>query len=139
MRLWSISPEYLDSKGLVALWREALLAKAVLQGKTKGYKNHPQLQRFKEQKDPVASINSYLFEVWKEACSRGFCFDKRKIGRKFAWKKIPVSKGQLAFEIKHLKKKLEKRNSKSLFRLPKIAEPCKMFKEVPGPKAKWEK
>jgi hypothetical protein len=28
---------------LVAVWREGLLAQAVLQGKTNGYKNHPQL------------------------------------------------------------------------------------------------
>ena len=43
MRLWSIHPRYLDSMGLVALWREALLAQAVLRGETKGYKFHPQL------------------------------------------------------------------------------------------------
>jgi hypothetical protein len=33
MRLWSLHPEYLDANGLVALWREALLAQAFLQGK----------------------------------------------------------------------------------------------------------
>ena len=38
MRLWSIHPKYLGTKGLVALWREALLAQKVLQGNTKGYK-----------------------------------------------------------------------------------------------------
>jgi len=43
MRIWSLHPKYLDSKGMVALWREALLAKQVLLNKTKGYKNHPQL------------------------------------------------------------------------------------------------
>jgi hypothetical protein len=47
MRIWSIHPKYLDIKGLVALWREALLAKHVLEGRTKGYRNHPQLDRFK--------------------------------------------------------------------------------------------
>ena len=41
MKLWSIHPKYLDAKGLVALWREALLAQKVLDGKTEGYKNHP--------------------------------------------------------------------------------------------------
>lgn len=46
MRLWTISFKYLDAKGLVALWREALLAKNVLAGLIKGYKNHPQLDRF---------------------------------------------------------------------------------------------
>ena len=32
MRLWSLSPRYLDVKGLVAVWREGLLADAVLLG-----------------------------------------------------------------------------------------------------------
>ena len=36
MRLWSLHPRYLDAKGLVALWREGLLAQAVLKGQTKG-------------------------------------------------------------------------------------------------------
>jgi hypothetical protein len=40
MRKWSIHPQYLDTKGLEALWREALLAKNVLEVKTKGYRNH---------------------------------------------------------------------------------------------------
>lgn len=43
MRLWSLHPQYLDAKGLVALWREGLLAQAVLAGQTRGYKRHPQL------------------------------------------------------------------------------------------------
>lgn len=47
MRIWSLHPKYLDTKGLVALWRETLLAQHVLSGKTKRYKNHPQLARFK--------------------------------------------------------------------------------------------
>ena len=64
MRIWSLHPKYLDSKGLVALWRETLLAKHVLEGKTKGYKNHPQLNRFKEIKDPIGVINQYLSEIY---------------------------------------------------------------------------
>ena len=46
MRLWSLHPKYLDIKGLVACWREGLLARKVLLDQTKGYKNHPQLIRF---------------------------------------------------------------------------------------------
>lgn len=57
MRLWSIHPQYLDAKGLLALWREALLAKHVLEGSTKGYKNHPQLIRFKETDNPIGFIS----------------------------------------------------------------------------------
>ena len=52
MRLWTLHPRYLDARGLVALWREALLAQKVLRGKTRGYRAHPQLQRFREQADP---------------------------------------------------------------------------------------
>jgi hypothetical protein len=79
MRIWSIHPRYLDSKGLVALWRETLLAKNVLERKTKGYKNHPQLDRFKMSKNPVNSINQYLQEVFHEARLRKFNFNREKI------------------------------------------------------------
>ena len=37
MRLWSLHPRCLDAKGLVALWREGLLAQEVLRGKTRDY------------------------------------------------------------------------------------------------------
>jgi len=60
MRIWSLHPKYLDTKGLVELWRETLLAKHVLEGKTKGYKNHPQLNRFKIYSKPLEAINFYL-------------------------------------------------------------------------------
>ena len=59
MRLWSIHPRYLDPQGLVALWREALLAKAVIRGETRGYTNHPQLERFKLHPQPTSAINCY--------------------------------------------------------------------------------
>jgi len=115
MRLWSIHPKYLDKKGLVALWREGLLAKKVLKGKTKGYKNHPQLQRFKEFKHPLLAINSYLYFVWREAKKRGYNFRKGKISseKKFLGK-IPVTKRQIDFEFSHLWKKLEKRDREKL-------------------------
>jgi hypothetical protein len=56
MRIWSLHPKYLDAKGLVALWRESLLAKQALESKTKGYKNHPQLNRFKNSGNAVGWI-----------------------------------------------------------------------------------
>src|SRR5512147_2354284 len=83
MRIWSIHPKYLDTKGLVALWRETLLAKHVLEGKTKGYRNHPQLQRFKTAKDPLNNINHYLSVVYEEAIVRGYNFDKTKFDSNF--------------------------------------------------------
>lgn len=79
MRLWSIHPKYLDSKGLVALWREDLFAQAVLFGHTKGYKKHPQLIRFKNTSDQSAAIASYLRSVVEEADNRGYSFDRSKI------------------------------------------------------------
>src|SRR6476646_9124589 len=79
MRLWSLHPKYLDAKGLVALWREALLARAVLRGQTKGYRQHPQVQRFREHATPVQMIEAYLYEVLCEAQRRGYAFDSSKV------------------------------------------------------------
>ena len=110
MRIWSLHPKYLDAKGLVALWRETLLAKHVLEGKTKGYRNHPQLERFKNSDNPLFSINAYLSIVYEEATVRGYNFDNNKIDWKFKSTKIPVTSGQLDFEIKHLLKKLQTRD-----------------------------
>lgn len=109
MRLWTIHPKYLDCKGLLAVWREGLLAKKVLEGKTRRYKHHPQLARFMAQKNPVGSVNAYLFYIVKEADRRGYCFNKKKIGD-MDKTRIKVSKKEIAFEFEHLKKKLRKRN-----------------------------
>ena len=110
MRLWSIHPRYLDQKGLVALWREGLLAQKVLQGKTKGYKKHSQLVRFKAQEDPVGSLACYLRFVADEATVRGYNFDRTKLAPCSNVKVIPVTKGQIDYEMEHLVKKLKKRN-----------------------------
>ena len=110
MRLWSINPCYLDSKGLVALWREALLAQNVLAGKTVGYKNHPQLVRFKNTSNPVGAIASYLRAVAEEARSRGYNFDTSKIQNKRIKSNIIVTSGQVNYEFKHLLNKLKSRD-----------------------------
>jgi hypothetical protein len=110
MRLWSIHPSYLDAKGLVALWREALLAKTVLENKTKGYRNHPQLNRFKKTKSPVNSIRHYLIEIHKESVARGYNFDKSKIGRASKQVKLKVTHEQINYEAQHLLKKLKIRD-----------------------------
>lgn len=109
MRLWSINPSYLDSKGLVALWREALLAQKVLAGKTVGYKNHPQLERFKTTSNPLGAIATYLRTIAEEADSRGYNFDKSKIQNKRTSRNITVTSGQIEYEFKHLLNKLESR------------------------------
>ena len=117
MRLWSLHPRYLDSKGLVALWREALLAQKVLKGETKGYRNHPQLTRFKQQKNPLAAIASYLQGVLGEAETRGYNFDASKIAPHKTVKNIPVTDGQLAYEFTHLAAKLKVRDTAACKRL----------------------
>lgn len=140
MRLWSIDPHYLDSKGLVALWREALLAQKVLQGNTKGYKNHPQLERFKSQTRPVAAIATYLYSVYQEADARGYDFDKSKIDDSRMRKKIPVTQGQIDYEWQHLMKKLQARDPghyKKICDSRNIVAHT-LFEIVPGKLEDWE-
>lgn len=111
MRIWSLHPKYLDTKGLVALWRETLLAKHVLEGKTNGYTNHPQLIRFKAVENPQAAIHQYLAEILEEAKISGYNFDSNKINFDFTPIQIPVTIGQLEFEKDHLAKNQTARNS----------------------------
>ena len=70
----------MDLKGLVAVWREGLLARAVLRDATRAYRRHPQLARFRDSPTPMSAINSYLREVAEEADRRGYRFDKSKTG-----------------------------------------------------------
>jgi len=140
MRIWSLHPKYLDSKGLVALWRETLLAKKVLMGNTKGYKNHPQLNRFNSSDFPVELIDQYLLEVFYEAEFRGYSFDKTKINENFRRQKLWVSDGQMNFEKKHLLKKLKIRDFSyytKLFNSSKL-EPHPLFDLKKGAIADWE-
>ena len=141
MRLWSIHPKYLDSIGLVAVWRETLLAKKVLQERTRGYRHHPQLLRFKEQESPVACINNYLQAVWEEADKRGYSFDRRKIGKLREVVQIPISSGQLAFEFDHLRRKLMARSIEHFHILSSVKRPVPhpLFKVRKGPIEEWEK
>lgn len=140
MRLWSLHPRYLDAKGLVALWREALLAQKVLQGNTKGYRNHPQLTRFKKQPDPVAAIARYLYEVQQEAARRGYHFDQSKISAHSQLAMIPVTQGQLNYEFAHLEAKLKVRDAVACLRLQqeKNLLPNPLFKQVKGGVEDWE-
>jgi hypothetical protein len=141
MRLWSLHPKYLDTKGLVALWREALLAQAVLRGKTRGYRHHPQLERFKASRAPVSAIATYLSAIFKEAIQRGFKFDKTRIGPRRTSEYLPVTEGQLVYEIEHLKQKLALRDEQSLDLLKSVKCPDThpLFKKIPGPVQTWER
>lgn len=141
MRLWSIHPKYLDVKGLSGLWREALLAKKILQKKTTAYKNHPQMRRFHALKNPVPAINAYLLNIYRESCERGYCFNKRKLGRAFRKEKIPVKKGQIIYEFKILKKRLKIRAKDKYREIKKVKriEPNPIFRIIKGKKESWEK
>lgn len=125
MRIWSISPSLIDGKGLTALWREGLLALNVLKGKTKGYKNHPQLIRFKECDNPVQAITDYLHFVCDEADSRGYNYDRHKLStRSNNPEVIQVSAGQVRFEYRHIKTKILTRSPKEIGKLPESDRDC---------------
>ncbi len=141
MRLWTVHPRYLDAKGLVALWREALLAKAVLEGKTRGYRNHPQLVRFREHPQPVPAVCEYLRCVLAEAGRRGYRFDAGKIpAQPVAVATIEETSGQLDYEWRHLCTKLAVRDPVRLesFRAIERPDPHPLFTVVPGGVRSWE-
>jgi hypothetical protein len=142
MRIWSIHPRYLDAKGLVALWREGLLAQKVLTGKTKGYRNHPQLIRFKNSRDPLALLGAYLHCVLEEANARDYSFDGAKILKAARNKRarIPVTRGQLEYETAHLFAKLKVRDPKKLKKVRRHSlQSHPLFYPVKGPIEPWEK
>jgi hypothetical protein len=140
VRLWSLHPQYLDAKGLVALWREALLAQKVLAGITKGYRHHPQLSRFRNQPDPQGAIAAYLREVQHEAILRGYHFDAAKIGRCTEGVKITVTRGQMNYELAHLRAKLKLRDPEAFQRIAGVTEPIphQLFTLVEGDVEAWE-
>lgn len=141
VRLWSIHPQYLDVKGLVALWREGLLALAVIQGKTRGYKHHPQLVRFASYHSPERALNAYLTVVLHEAQRRGYRFSASKIVPTSLEQEIPVTEGQVLYEWNHLKRKLYARD-RALYKVVQnvtIPHVHPLFKVVAGPVEVWEK
>ncbi|MFC8734149.1 pyrimidine dimer DNA glycosylase/endonuclease V [Luteimicrobium sp. NPDC057192] len=148
MRLWSVHPRYLDRQGLTACWREALLAQAVLAGRTTGYRNHPQLERFRAVADPARAVGAYLTAVADEAAARGYRFDRTRIDRPLTddvaaavVERIPVTDGQLAHEWAHLRAKLDARSPEVAARWADVVapDPHPSFVVVPGPVASWER
>ncbi|WP_309068596.1 pyrimidine dimer DNA glycosylase/endonuclease V [Microbacterium sp.] len=142
MRLWSLHPELLDRQGLTAAWREALLAQAVLLGRTRGYTKHPQLERFRAHEQPTGAIASYLSAIAADAARRGYRFDVERIAElpTPGTTLIPVTEGQVAFEWEHLLRKLSERS-------PAVHEQVvggspllhPMFVVVPGDIEPWER
>ncbi|MBC7263445.1 MAG: hypothetical protein H5T64_03695 [Chloroflexi bacterium] len=142
MRLWSIHPQYLDRQGLLALWRESLLAQKVLAGETSGYRNHPQLERFRRHPEPMSAIGFYLYCVYQEAAGRGYHFAADKISvvqREVA--PIEVSDGQIRFEFALLMDRLRTRDPERYQKVAGIREiePHPIFRVVSGDVELWER
>jgi hypothetical protein len=141
MRLWSLHPRYLDRRGLVALWREGLLAQAVLRGRTRGYRHHPQLDRFRAQSSPVGGIADYLRAVLGEASARGYDFTAGKLSRLRLQGTITVTRGQLEHEWAHLMEKVKARDTAWHRRIGHVVRPDAhpMLRVIPGDVETWER
>lgn len=141
MRLWTLHPKYLDAQGLVALWREALLAREVLRGRTTGYRQHPQLGRFRQCPSPRSAINAYLAAVCAEAVSRGYRFDRAKLVRVVSEQRLPATDGQLRYEWSWLLHKLRRRAPAAYRQHRGVTDPLAhpLFEIAPGPVAAWER
>jgi hypothetical protein len=140
MRLWTIHPKYLDTKGLLAVWREALLAQKVLRGKTQGYTNHPQLQRFRAAIDPLGAIGAFLLTISDEAVVRQYNFDNHKIIQPNRNVYLTETSGQLLYEWTHLKQKLQARAPQLYRSMQAITQPDPnpIFHIIPGDIREWE-
>jgi hypothetical protein len=141
MRLWTLHPLYLDRQGLVALWREALLAQKVLQGQTTGYRQHTQLVRFRAAPEPVAVLATYLAVVHEEATCRGYRFEAAKIAPVRSVAMLAATDGQLLYEWSHLKQKLAVRDPARAARYALLAAPVPhpLFHIVAGSISAWER
>lgn len=141
MRLWTLHPQYLDRQGLVALWREALLAQKVLQGQTTGYRHHPQLVRFRATPEPVAVLATYLEAVYVEATRRGYRFEAAKIAPVRSAATLTATEGQLLYEWSHLKHKLRVRDPERAAHYAPLVVPIPhpLFRMVAGPVSAWER
>jgi hypothetical protein len=141
MRLWTLNPKYLDPKGLVALWRETLLAQKVLRNETRGYRHHPQLTRFRSQPDPLAAIAAYLRIIAEEGARRGYRFDTGRIGAGTVVGQIIETEGQLRYEQCLLFHKLAQRALPWLQQMPqdRLLEAHPLFAIVPGDIQPWER
>jgi len=140
MRLWTLHPKYLDALGLVALWREALLAREVLRGRTIGYRQHPQLSRFRSCTSARSAINCYLAAVHADAQTRGYSFDRSKLSRVALSQRIIATDGQLRYEWSWLLAKLRRRSPIVYRQNLEIVLPAAhpLFQVVSGPVAEWE-
>ncbi len=141
MRLWSLHPKYLDRAGLIAAWREGLLAKKVLDGQTKGYTRHPQLLRFQECSDTELAIDEYLHVICDEAETRHYAFNRSKLSKRKSCGQIVITDGQLAYEWQHLRTKLQQRAPEAykFWLAETVCQPHPLFTVKKGGIAPWER
>lgn len=142
MRLWSLHPKYLDPAGLVALWRESLLARKVLEGNTSGYRSHPQLERFRAADSPLDAMEYYLSVIYEESLKRDYHFSVEKIERLPSPPPLlTVTSGQLEYEFRHLTEKIRRRNPALLTKLQLTSpiEPHPSFRIEEGDICLWER
>jgi len=141
MRLWSLHPKYLDRAWLLACWREWLLAKNVLEGNTKWYKNHPQLNRFKRLDNPIGWINAFLSQILMESKNRWYNFSDSKINKMYREWMIEVTIWQVEFEKKHLLNKLSVRDLKrfKILSESELLEINPIFKIIEWQVESWER
>ncbi|HXF65275.1 MAG TPA: pyrimidine dimer DNA glycosylase/endonuclease V [Burkholderiales bacterium] len=141
MRLWSWHPRYLDARGLAALWRESLRARAVLRGQARGCRHHPQLLRLRRDPDPRRAIEAYRAAVWAEAARRGYSFDRSKFGPCRPVTPTPCTSGQLGHEWRHLLRKLRSRSPATYRACCALARPVPhpLFRVTSGPVEDWER
>lgn len=146
VRMWSVHPRYLDRQGLTSGWREGLLAQAVLAGRTAGYTQHPQMNRFRATSDPLGAIGAYLAAMHADAVERGYRYDAALIEHPPTadewWGAIEVTDDQVAWEWAHLLAKLQGRSPDVARRWAGLGAGQvalhPLFVRVPGPVADWE-
>ncbi len=141
MRIWTFHTRYLDRQGILALWRESLLAQKVLRGETRGYKAHSQLERFRDHPDPVGAIGFYLAAVHDESVARAYGFDRSKIFSESTVARIEETRGQLLFEWGHFLAKIAVRDPRRYRSLKDLddPEPHPLFRVIEGEVRAWER
>jgi len=113
----------------------------VLAGRTRGYRHHPQLERFRSHRRPEDAIDAYLGAVCAEAGRRGYRFDESKLDGRRLRQPVPETRGQLLYEWAHLLAKLQVRDPVRYRALKSLSapEPHPLFRVVAGNVRPWER
>jgi hypothetical protein len=101
------------------------------------------MKRFRDHPHPQRAIAYYLMGVWKEGHRRGYHFNKAKIGAggSLTIQKIPITKGQLRYELQWLCTKVKRRDPPAYQRLLAVAsgECHPIFEAIEGAIEEWER